>query len=86
MLAMKAYFGCKRVQRNVAIMIDINEEYINQVSGMSINWDKIKLEGRFWNLSWIDSIATKLLSRQLEIYNNANERYTENKTIMNYCL
>ena len=57
---MKVYFGCKRVQRNVAIMIDINEEYVNQVSGISINWDKIKLEERFQNLSWINSIVTKL--------------------------
>ena len=67
-------------------MINIDEEYMNQVSGMSTSQDKIKLEERFWNLSQIDSIATKLQAQQLEIYNNINKRYTENKTIMDYYL
>ena len=85
-LVMKTYYGYKRVERNIAIIININEEYINQVSRISTNWDKIKLEERFWNLSWIDLIATKSQAWQFEIYNNINERYTENKTIIDYCL
>jgi len=45
-----------------------------------------KLEDRFWNLIWIDSIATKLQSRRIKIVNNVNERYTSNKTIIDYYL
>ena len=41
-LALKGYFENKRVHRNVAIIIDMNEQYINQVSGVSKNWDEIQ--------------------------------------------
>ena len=41
-------------------MIDMNEKYINQVSRISKNLDEIELKDRFWNLYWIDSIASNL--------------------------
>ena len=86
MLALKGYFGNKRVCRNVAIMIDINEQFINQVSGVSSNWDQIKQKDRFWNLSWVDSIASKLQLRRITICNNTRTKYTENKTLIDYCM
>jgi len=37
-------------------------------------------------LSWVDLIASKLQLRRITICNNPRIKYTENKTLMDYCM
>ena len=86
MLALKGYFRNKRIRRNVIIMIDMNEQYINQVSGASKNQNEIQQKDWFQNLIQVDSIALKLQSRQIVICNNPTTKYTKNKILIDYCM